>query len=400
MYIFTRYVVIEILKIFILTLTAITLLVTVAMGLKEGTSRGCPPLVILHLMPYMLPYMLVITIPVSLLLAVSIVYGRMTGANEIVAMKSLGISPMDVIWPTIVLALLFSIGTLYLQEVAATVGRPSMARVLTESIEEIAYGMLQKEKTCKLPEFEITVRRVRPEDRMLIDPTIVINGRGPNQKITICAAKAKLETDLKDKTVTIKCWDSTIDYQGQGGVGISYPGMIEQTVPISDPTRDEFHRDWVAMHEIPDRLAQLRIKVGELEQQRTAVLEKIQSSPPPTAEKAKEIQQIDGNLQDRLKEQWSKIHRLQTEPYRRLSNGFTCLCFVLIGAPVAMLWRHTDILTNFFVCFLPILAVYYPLLMIGEDLSTSGKLWPISFWMGNVTLIIPGIFLLKWVVKH
>jgi hypothetical protein len=46
------------------------------------------------------------------------------------------------------------------------------------------------------------------------------------------------------------------------------------------------------------------------------------------------------------------------------------------------------------------LAIYYPLLMIGEKLSTSGALWPISFWIGNVTLIVPGVFLIKWVVKH
>jgi lipopolysaccharide export system permease protein len=392
MYIFTRYVVTEVLKIFLLTLTAITLLVTVGMGIKEGTSHGCPPLVILHLMPYMLPYMLVITIPVSLLLAVSIVYGRMTGSNEIVALKSLGISPMDVIWPTIVLALLFSMGTLYLQEMSATMGRPGMARVLIESIEDIAYGMLQKERTCAMPEFEITVKRV--EDKMLIYPTIII----PN-KATIRAAKAKLETNRQAKTVNIKCWDFTIDYQGQGGIGVKVPGMQDQVVPISDPSRDEFHRDWVAMRDIPDRLAQLRNHVWELEQKRIALHGTMQTSPP-TPEKAKELQRFDDSLKDQLKDRWTKIYRLQTEPYRRLSNGFTCLCFVLIGAPVAMLWRHTDVLTNFFVCFLPILAIYYPLLMIGEDLSTSGKLWPISFWTANVTLIIPGIFLLKWVVKH
>ena len=164
MYIFTRYVVTEILKIFFLTLTAITLLVTVGMGVKEGTNCGCPRSVILHLMPYMLPEMLVITIPVSLLLAVSIVYGRMTGSNEIVALKSLGISPMDVIWPTIVLTLIFSIGTLYLQEMAATWGRPNVARVVTESVEEIAYGMLQKKQSlAKCAGFSITVKDVDGE---------------------------------------------------------------------------------------------------------------------------------------------------------------------------------------------------------------------------------------------
>ena len=399
MYIFTRYVVAEILKIFFVTLTAITLLVTVGMGVKEGTSHGCPPSVILHLMPYMLPEMLVITIPVSLLLAVSIVYGRMTGSNEIVAMKSLGISPMDVIWPAIVLSLLFSIGVLYLQEIAATVGRPSVARVFTESIEEIALGMLQREKSCNLPEFSITVKEVRMEDKMLISPTIVINGRGSEQKITIRAAKAKLETNRQAKTVTFKCWDGSIDYQGQGGIAISFPGMKEETVPISDsvdPGRDDFHRDWVAMHEIPDKLAQLRKMIWDTEQQRTALLAKNQSAPPQEEERQKTLAWIDAVSKDL----WWKIHRLQTEPYRRLSNGVTCLCFVLIGAPVAMLWRHADVLTNFFVCFLPILAIYYPLLMIGEDLTTARGFAPIIFWMGNVTLIVPGIYLLKWVVKH
>jgi lipopolysaccharide export LptBFGC system permease protein LptF len=172
--------------------------------------------------------------------------------------------------------------------------------------------------------------------------------------------------------------------------------MKEQAVEIVDPGRDEFHRDWVAMHEIPDKLAQLKGIIYDLLQQRAAVLDNAQPNAAPTDDSSKKLAGLDINLKDR----WHQLHRLQTEPYRRLSNGFTCLCFALIGAPVSMLWRHADVLTNFFVCFLPILAIYYPLLMIGEDLSTSGTLWPISFWIGNVTLFVPGIFLIKWVVRH
>lgn len=394
MYIFTRYVVTEILKIFFVTLTGITLLVTVAMGVKEGTNRGCPPGVILHLMPYMLPEMLVITIPVSLLLAVSIVYGRMTGSNEIVAMKSAGISPMDVIWPAIVLSLLFSIGVLYLQEIAATWGKPNFARKVTESVEEIAYGMLQKDKSCNLPEFSIAVKDVQMEDKMLLYPTIIINSRGADQQITVRAAKAKLKTDLDSKTLIFQFWDYRIDYQGQGGFGIDDPGMKELAVPIIDPGRDEFHRDWVAMHEIYDKLAQLRKLVLETEKQRAAL--QGQALRITEEERQKRL----ARCEIEYKDEWWKIYRLQTEPYRRLSNGFTCLCFVLIGAPVSMLWRHADVLTNFFVCFLPILAIYYPLLMIGEDLTTSRGYFPLLFWIGNVTLIVPAIFLLKWVIRH
>ena len=64
-----------------------------------------------------------------------------------------------------------------------------------------------------------------------------------------------------------------------------------------------------------------------------------------------------------------------------------------------MLRRHADVLTNFFVCFLPILAVYYPLLMFGDKVSTSGSP-PIYFWTGDLVLAIPAIALLRWIIRH
>jgi lipopolysaccharide export system permease protein len=104
---------------------------------------------------------------------------------------------------------------------------------------------------------------------------------------------------------------------------------------------------------------------------------------------------------DNITEQHFLINRLRTEPYRRWSNGFTCLCFALIGIPVAMLWRHADVLTNFFVCFLPILSIYYPLLLYSDYLTaTTGILPPFCFWMGNVVLCLPGIALMRWIVRH
>ena len=65
-----------------------------------------------------------------------------------------------------------------------------------------------------------------------------------------------------------------------------------------------------------------------------------------------------------------------------------------------MFWRHTEVLTNFFICFLPILALYYPLLMFSENLATSGKWPPIIFWMGNAILFGCSVLLLRRVVRH
>ena len=76
----------------------------------------------------------------------------------------------------------------------------------------------------------------------------------------------------------------------------------------------------------------------------------------------------------------SLLYRLLTEPHRRWSAGFSCLCFAWVGIPVAIRLRNRDFLTSFFLCFLPILIVYYPLLMFGIHLTKAGTFPPCSVW--------------------
>jgi lipopolysaccharide export system permease protein len=167
---------------------------------------------------------------------------------------------------------------------------------------------------------------------------------------------------------------------------MSFPDEQTYTVPIYIPPPEPYHRDHVAMSAI-------RGLIDELEASRER-LRRIR-------EGKRELGIADLRVDDnKIAEYDELIYRLKAEPYRRWSNGFACLCFALIGTPVAMLWRHADVLTNFFVCFLPILAIYYPLLMFGDKLSTSGTLPPISFWMGNVVLAVPAIALLRWIIRH
>jgi len=40
------------------------------------------------------------------------------------------------------------------------------------------------------------------------------------------------------------------------------------------------------------------------------------------------------------------------------------------------------------------------LLMLGDDLSTSGRLPPIAFWTGNVILAAPAVLLLRRIIRH
>ena len=388
MYIVTRYTVSEILKYFLAALVALTLVVTPVMGVKEGLSQGFPAKVILCAMPFMLPEMLEITIPVSLLFAICTVFGRMTGANEVVALKSLGISPMAVVWPAIVVAAFLSLGTVCLYEVAATWGKPNAMRVGLESIEKIAYGALQKNKHFDGDQFSIGVKRIekpaKPGDNpMLIQPYITINGP---PEISIWSEAASFYTDWQRRMLIIDCYRGSVEVDGKATVRFSSHEQFP--VPLPDPAPPRYHRHYVAMRDVPELVGELQTSLRQLEGLREA-------------NKALGVPESDDDIK-RIENCRRDIRCLKAEPYRRWANGFTCLCFALIGAPVAMLWRHADVFTNFFVCFLPILAIYYPLLMFSEGLSTSpyGTVPPIAFWMANVSLALPAISLLRWVIRH
>ena len=382
MYILTRYVIWEVLKFFLGALISLTLVLTFTLGMREGFQQGAPALVMLWIMPFMLPEILGITIPVSMLFSVCSVFGRMTGANEIVALKSLGISPMAIVWPAIVLAAFLSLGTVRMYEIAATWCKPSVKRILAESLEAIAYSMLQKNHSIDRDQFSILVKRV--DKRKLIQPTITINGP---PRITIRAAEAELRTDWKAHTLLFIYRDAEVDFEdGNGKYTATSTGKEEQyPLPLEVPVPPRYNRDWVALGDVPTLIAELQTTLRQLERLHEASRALGIPESSEDAEKISEYKHL--------------IYCLRSEPYRRWANGFTCLCFALMGIPVAMLLRHADVLTNFFVCFLPILAIYYPLLLLSNNLATSGKP-PVCFWMANVVLAIPAVALLRQIIRH
>ena len=138
-----RYVSFDFLAVFAITLAGMTgFLLLIGVGreaVREGLSLG--PL--LRIFPFIVPVSMRFSIPAAALLAACSVYGRMSGENEVVAVKSMGISPQVIVSPVLVIGFLISVFAVWINDVAVSWGRPGISRVITESIEQIAYGMLR-----------------------------------------------------------------------------------------------------------------------------------------------------------------------------------------------------------------------------------------------------------------
>ncbi len=117
-----RYVLAELLKVFAIALTSLTLLMIIVGVMRQALDEGIGLKHVLLLTPYILPDALRFTIPATALFATACVYGRMAGSNEVVALKSLGISPLVILLPTYVLAFVLSLLTVCLNDVAVSWG--------------------------------------------------------------------------------------------------------------------------------------------------------------------------------------------------------------------------------------------------------------------------------------
>ena len=170
MRILMRYVVGELLKTMILALTVLTMILLLVMLAQRAMREGLGPLPVLRLVPFILPDALRLSIPAGMLFATCSVYGKMASSNELIALKSMGVSIKKAIIPAVYLAVMVSLVAVWLNDVAVSWGRRGIDRVILQSIEDIAYGMLRSQRSYSSNRFSIHVKDV--QDKKLIRPTI------------------------------------------------------------------------------------------------------------------------------------------------------------------------------------------------------------------------------------
>jgi lipopolysaccharide export system permease protein len=393
MKILTRYVVFDLLKVFFLILTGLTLTIFIGLVGKEAVDKGLGMGPLLRMTPYLLPQAMQFAVPGTMLLATTYVYGRMSSYNEIVAIKSMGISPMSLIWPTLVVATLVSFAGVYINNLAVSWGTQGVQRVFIESLEEVVYGHLKMHRNYSSGKMSIIVRGV--DGKILRQPTLVVEASGNHPALTIRAKEAEIWSDAKERKLFVRFHD----YEVSGPFTVTDPGTYEQVVSLDEltgMTSDMRSPSAYALGEIGGAIQGAQQRLDHYQQSMTA--------SAAFALLTGEFEALDEAswIAKQREVDWitERLQRLHTEPWRRWANGFSCLCFVLVGAPMAIRLRHAEFLAIFFVCFLPILLVYYPMLAVSVDQAKDGTMPPPAVWLGNIALACWGVWLMRRVVRY
>jgi lipopolysaccharide export system permease protein len=99
----------DVLKLFFMTATAMTLLISVGLVGQQLIVEGLGWIALIKILPFICLIAMQFSLPATLLFSVCSVFGRVSADNEIVALKRAGVSPFSVIRPAMLLGLLVSI---------------------------------------------------------------------------------------------------------------------------------------------------------------------------------------------------------------------------------------------------------------------------------------------------
>ncbi|MCE9529258.1 MAG: LptF/LptG family permease, partial [Planctomycetales bacterium] len=308
----TRYVAWDLVRVFGQALGGLTAFIMLILIGAEATRMNLGPGPTVQIMKYMLPMALAFAIPAASLFAVCFVYGRLSADNEMVAVKSLGISPMALLWPGFFLAFVLSLVAVWMNNVAYSWGQTGMQRVVIQSVEEIAYRLLRSQKSYSNPRFSIVVRDV--QDRTLIRPIINFQQNNDMPPCTLTAAEAVFRSNLERGTLVLSLTDYEIDF-GDGNA-VRDSKTLDYEIPLAFASEKEQRvgsPQQLPLSEIAGQIDQQREEIVRLQQALAAEagFELLAGDYDALSSAAWE------GKHSRLLFAQNRLYRLRTEPWRR-----------------------------------------------------------------------------------
>lgn len=340
-----------------------------------------------------------IVLPMALLLSTSLFFARMAGNNEVIALKSLGIPPWRFLLPVMIFGVLVSFVTVWMNEMAI-LGRSGIASVIYHAAEEIILGELRTTHSLTSPDGTLNMVVKGVENRKLIMPSITIK-TDSGESTTIEAQSAELKIDFEEKELTVTL--SEVKLNVKDGISYSSDNQVFRH-PLSGIMRlpddgTKLRPSDMRLVDIPRAITNCKDEI--LTRQRILAFNYTFAAAMGASDAWSNDEIIKLNAE--IASQKKLIERLKVEPPRRWATGFSCICFIFIGAPFAI-WLGqkgvSDGFSSFFACFIPILLIYYPLLMFGLQNAKHNNLPANSVWIANFCIVIVGIWFMRKIHRY
>ena len=359
MRILDRYVIRQLLMPFGIGLLVFTFLIIIPELMRyaeDYIAKGAPISAVAQIIVSLVPMSLGLTIPMSLLMALLVAFGRLSADREFVAFQACGVSMRRLLRPVGLVSIICCAATAYVLMVAVPAGNQRSREITFNIIASQAEGEVKPRMFFdRFPNIVLYVREIPPtggwEGVFMSD-----NRSGEGSEIYL-AKRGRIVIDRTKKTVEMVLDDVT----------------RHSADPIG---KSEVSRlDRVLLNLSPETM--------------------FPSGGPPKGDREMSIPELRARA-DEIRAQGEFPHNQLFEIHKKYSIPAACLVFGLIGLALGATNRRDGKLASF-VIGVAIVFVYYILLWLGQSLTKGRMLAPwLAAWLPNIVLGIAGIIFFKW----
>lgn len=410
--IISRMIFLELVKVFLLTLVALTGLFLIAGLIQEASQKGLSALQIIMAIPLIVPNTLPYTIPATTLFATCVVYGRMAADNEVLVLKAAGVNTLNLLKPAILLGILTTALTGFLYYDIIPRSQQLLREQFLKDAENVLYSILKRDGSLRNGQLDyvIFVREVQGATGREVLKDVIFkkrvkkDGRTDGYETIARAQEARLKVFFQESSglgpqnfIKISMIRSVaIQSNGESNSDIS---DVDFTVPLPETIFGRENRDRpssLTWEELSTRRVEVLEEI-EKAKRNVSQVEADYSNLPPGPSPERELLEKDLNGKRYQVVHWTRLlKQIDTEKQIRPALAVGCLCFVLIGCPVGIWASKSDYLSVFILCFLPTMFAYYPILLAGIKMAKDGKILPeIACWAADVGLFL-GALILIW----
>ena len=209
-----RYILVELLPpffinvgflLFIFLMTKILDITNYIVNYKIGLT------VVLSMLLFSMPQFLQFVIPMSVMLAVLLTFMRMSGDNEVIALKASGFSIYQLLPPVVLFCVAGTLLTMLLTVYGIPWGNLSL-RLLTTRVAASSFEIGLKERTFNdnFKDVMLYVSKINAGNKELVD-VFIEDRRSEEMVSTIVSSRGKLLGDPENLSFRLRLWDGTIN---------------------------------------------------------------------------------------------------------------------------------------------------------------------------------------------
>ena len=333
--------------------------------------------IIFQALGLLIPFVWVFALPMGLLTATLLVFGRFSADQELTAARASGVSLLSLITPILLLSLFCCVLSAWINTDLGPRSRVAYKDLLFQVRVELINGQLPEGRFINISTNYIFYTE-KNRGGNLQGVMIFMLENGTNVGTTLRAPRGRFETDMTNKQLILRLFDARSVTLTGPRVGITASPELTLNFDLNTATNrpGKLKISDMTFWQLRDELRDLERRIG---------------LPPEATLTSDELR---AQAREFARQRNDLTEPIRVEMNREMSFSFACFGFTIVGIPLGIRMQRRE--TNIGVAIaLLLVLVYYSFIIAGESLSARPELVPhLILWLPNFIFQAVGAVLL------